>query len=115
MIVSAEPEGVWRVWLLRSSCPFSITRRDPGDAVVSVTSPASCKSPQTIPWFAVVGGSVSVIAVVLPDCPHTLRPDRPPPCLSSCGKELAVEPQGFAGMWLASEEYGSATAGTLLA
>src|SRR5690349_15802672 len=36
---------------------------------VSVTSPASCRSPHTIPWVAIVGETDSVMGLGTPDAP----------------------------------------------
>src|SRR5689334_11733516 len=44
--VSAEPFVVLKVWPLVSNCPFSITKTAPDGASI-VTSPVSCRSPQT--------------------------------------------------------------------
>src|ERR1700730_12347794 len=45
--VRAEPLEVVSVYPLVSSCPFSMTRTAPDDALI-VTFPVSCRSPQTI-------------------------------------------------------------------
>src|SRR5437762_481966 len=45
--VSAEPLEVCSRYPLVSSCPFSMTRTAPAGALI-VTSPVSCKSPQTV-------------------------------------------------------------------
>src|SRR6202011_988626 len=58
MIVRAEPEAVFNVWPFVSSWPFSMTKTEPGEAVVRVVSPVNCKSPHTI---------VVVVSVFAPD------------------------------------------------
>src|SRR5712671_3228482 len=94
MMVNAEPEAVFRVYPLPIlSDPFSMTRTEPGDAVVSVTFPLTVKLPHTI-----------FVAAKVWETDH-VTPVR---------NELAVAPQVLAGMLVASDENGSATCGTLL-
>src|SRR5690349_4131548 len=107
MMVSADPKAVLSVCPFVSSRPFSITRRDPlkPALLVTVTSPASCKSPHTIPLLAIVGEPVSVMAVATPAAPQILVAGNAGSCglLGSCGNELEVEPQVLVGMELASD------------